>query len=592
MKNILKIFASGLFLMDVVPLAAQVPAGGKNCFSEGLAAFEIHGEGAEIQKIAEGHYRVAARGGFGQPWDAQWQAPVPCRVERGDVFLAEFHLRAVSSQAESAEVRSEFVFERAGEPWTKSASHPIRAGREWVHFFIPFSAVESYEPSGAQAIFRLGYEKPQVLELKDFHLWKYGRSRSLSDLPKTKVTYSGREADASWRKAAAERIERYRKADFKLQIQDEQDRPVKGANVRVELLRHRFGLGTAVSSQELLFGIYVDRRERYKKEIPALFTWATVENAFKWPAWEGEWGGQYGKENALKTAKWLKEQGLKLRGHVLVWPSWRNLPKRLQAFKDDPKRLRKEVIDHIRELTAAGRGLMDHWDVLNEPFDNHDLMDLLGEKEMVRWFQEARRGDPNAILFLNDYAILSGGGGNTAHRDHYEKTIRFLLKNGAPLDAIGMQGHFGLALTDPQDLLSILDRYATFGKPIWVTEYDIAIDDENLAADYTRDFYTILFSHPAVEGAVMWGFWDGAHWGENAPLFTRDWQWKKSGLAWKELFTKTWYTQETGASGSNGEISFRGFLGRYKVVAEKDGRRRSWEIDVAPKNEIFLLKGL
>ena len=62
---------------------------------------------------------------------------------------------------------------------------------------------------------------------------------------------------------------------------------------------------------------------------------------------------------------------------------------------------------------------------------------------MVDWFAAARRNLPGTPLFINDYSILSGGGQDVAHQDHYEATIAYLLEAGAPLDGIGMQGHFG-----------------------------------------------------------------------------------------------------------------------------------------------------
>ena len=80
-------------------------------------------------------------------------------------------------------------------------------------------------------------------------------------------------------------------------------------------------------------------------------------------------------------------------------------------------------------------------------------------------------------------AAAYGGGGTTGHRDHYEKMIQLLVDQGAPLDGIGMQGHFGSSLTSPDDLMEILDRYAKFEKEIAVTEYDIVIEDEATSTD-------------------------------------------------------------------------------------------------------------
>jgi hypothetical protein len=144
---------------------------------------------------------------------------------------------------------------------------------------------------------------------------------------------------------------------------------------------------------------------------------------------------------------------------------------------------------------------------------------------MVDWFKTARAAGQAPRLFINDHGILPGGGGDTPHRAHYESTIQFLIDEQAPLDAIGMQGHFGSQPTAPDEVLAILDRFARFGKPIMVTEYDITVDDEELAGQFTRDLLTALFSHPAVVGFVMWGFWDGST-GWERPLYRRDWSLK------------------------------------------------------------------
>jgi GH35 family endo-1,4-beta-xylanase len=231
------------------------------------------------------------------------------------------------------------------------------------------------------------------------------------------------------------------------------------------------------------------------------------------------------------------------------------------------------VEKRIRDVGAAMKGSLVHWDVVNEPYDNHDLQDLLGEEILVDWFKRARTVDPKAKLFLNDYGILPGGGADNGHRQHFEKTISFLLENKAPLDAIGIQGHFGTSITSPTDLLAQLDRYGRFGKPIWITEYDLLVEDEALAADYTRDFYTVLFSHPAVEGVVMWGFYDDLHWKKNAVMYRKDWSLKPAGKVYQDLFGAKWHTRVTLPSDAKGTAAVRGFMGRYRVTASAEGKQ-------------------
>jgi GH35 family endo-1,4-beta-xylanase len=194
---------------------------------------------------------------------------------------------------------------------------------------------------------------------------------------------------------------------------------------------------------------------------------------------------------------------------------------------------------------------------------------------MVDWFKLVRSIDPKPKLFINDFAILNGGGGTTAHRDHYEKMIQLLVDKGAPFDGIGMQGHFGTSLTSPDDLMAILDRYAKFKKSIAVTELDVVIDDEELAGNYVRDFYTVLFSHPAVTTVVMWGFWDTNHWKKNAVMYRDDWSLKPGGQAYKDLVLGKWKTQAEGTTNAKGVFKTRGFKGNYEIVVKAGGDSRT-----------------
>lgn len=44
------------------------------------------------------------------------------------------------------ECKTEFVFERTLTPWTKSVDYPVSAGKDWMQFFVGFTAAESYAP--------------------------------------------------------------------------------------------------------------------------------------------------------------------------------------------------------------------------------------------------------------------------------------------------------------------------------------------------------------------------------------------------------------------------------------------------------------
>lgn len=68
-------------------------------------------------------------------------------------------------------------------------------------------------------------------------------------------------------------------------------------------------------------------------------------------------------------------------------------------------------------------------------------------------------------LYYNDYAGLVRGGHPTAHKDHYEKTIKYLTANKAPtsrqLTALGFKDTLGhWALLTPR---SVYSRNSTAG---------------------------------------------------------------------------------------------------------------------------------
>jgi GH35 family endo-1,4-beta-xylanase len=554
--------------------------------ARGLEELALHGEGKRVE-LSLVHvagqpfskaFRATVREKSTNPWDVQLQARTAAKVDKGDVLLATFYFRTEWAPVESGEGQSEFVFELARDPWTKSTSFPVKAARHWKKIHVPFVAEASYGSGEAQVIFRLGYDV-QTVEIGGLSVENFGTSVSLASLPTTKLEYPGMEPGAAWRAAAEARIETLRKAELRVTVKDKTGKPVPGAEVSARHAKHAFGFGTCVPAH-LLVGPQAD--EKFKALVPELFNVVTLENDLKWQPLAGDWGSSYTLERAKAGVAWARERGLAVRGHVLVWPGWRNLPKSLRDFENDPARLRAEVTRHVRELTGAMKGSLVHWDVVNEPFDNHELLDIVGNDEMVSWFKDARAADPLAKLFINDYAILSGGGGTTPHREHYEKTIALLVEKGAPLDGIGMQGHFGTSLTGPEDMLQILDRFARFGKTIWVTEYDVVIDDAKLAGDFTRDFYTTLFSHPAVGGVVMWGFWDGSHWKNNAPLYAKDWSEKPAGRAYRELVLGRWRSAASGRTDEKGAFATRGFHGEYEITVTIGTRKKAVRAVLAP----------
>jgi hypothetical protein len=149
-----------------------------------------------------------------------------------------------------------------------------------------------------------------------------------------------------------------------------------------------------------------------------------------------------------------------------------------------------------------------------------------------------------------------------------------------------MQSHFNNTLTPPDRVYEILDRFAALGLDIKITEFDINSTDEAAQADYTRDYLTICFSHPAVKGFYKWGFWEGRHWRPNAAMFRRDWSEKPNAQAWRDLIYKDWWTTADGTTGEEGKYAVRAFQGTHAVEVEHGGRARRQTITLGAEGAV------
>lgn len=504
-------------------------------------------------------------------WDFGVQWRIGRAVAQGEVLVLRFRARTVSAKTESGAGIILPFFERSAPPFKKSLEKKMEPSREWREYVIPFKAVEAYGADESAIGFHLGFQE-QTIELANLTLDSFGTDFDIRQIADTVPKYRGIEPDAAWRDAARERIEKIRKGDLQIRVVDESGSPVSGAAVEVRMKRHAFGWGSAVVASRILQqGADGDR---YREVIEQCFNRVVFENDLKFWAWQD----LQRRERVFAASDWLRERCIEIRGHCLVWPSWRNSPKHLKDWASEPEKIRDYFHEHIRDEVTAMRGRLVDWDVVNEPYDNNDITKLLGGDEAIaEWFRLARECDPAARLYLNDYGILSAEGLDTAHHDALESLLRFLIENKVPLDGIGLQSHFGNEPTPPDRMLAILDRFGKLGLPITITEHDTDNEDESLQADFTRDFLTTVFSHPSVDAVLTWGFWERAHWRPAAAYYRADWSPKPAGQVWLDLVMRDWWTNHDAKTAADGTITLRGFCGDYAITARRGDKSKTVE---------------
>lgn len=487
-------------------------------------------------------------------------------VKKGDVIQAIVTMRTVYARQETGESSAYFYFQRAVDPWEKSLRTQLCGGSEWKTYSLPF--VQTVDLKAGEAVAALAFGTlRQKVQISKIEVVNYHQNCKLEDLPVTRLTYAGREADAQWRKDALQRIEKLRTAPLTVNVVDANGKPLKGAEVEIKMRRSAFIWGTAVGESTLAGDDAIS--QKYKETLKSLFNTAVIENGFKGGGWYWE---DTRKQQTLKAFNWLEDNGFRQRGHNLVWPGWKFNPRSVRMIAErDTAAFNRFVLGQFRERMAVTKGKVIAWDVVNEMMHEKDFFPYLPKDVVVDWFKEAKRLDPDAQLFINDYAMMNGTHSPIVIKEYID-LIKDLRSKGAPIEAAGVQGHIGTQPRSPIQIISDFDLFYKEGIPVQITEFDINTDDEELQADYTRDFLIACYSHPACEGITLWGFWQKRHWKPQAAMYRADWTEKENGRIWRELVCDQWATHWIKKSDKKGTATGKAHLGEYDVTIRYKGK--------------------
>lgn len=306
-------------------------------------------------------------------------------------------------------------------------------------------------------------------------------------------------------------------------------------------------------------GVAVNMRNISNPEQIAIikkdFNSITAENDMKPQPTEPAYG-QFNWENADKIANFCRSNGIKLRGHCLMWHAqigeW--------MYKDEKgdlvskEKLFQNMKHHITAIVERYKDVVYAWDVVNEaisdggwqggrrgmgehpsPYRNSPLYQIAGDEFIKKAFIYAREADPNVLLFYNDYNAADPG-----KRDRIYNMVKSMKEEGVPIDGIGMQGHYNVYGPSMEDVDAALTKYSTIVKHIHITELDIRANQEmggqlNFSRDggnisqvvktlqedqYARLFKVLRKHKDVVDNVTFWNLSDRDSWlgARNYPL--------------------------------------------------------------------------
>lgn len=362
-------------------------------------------------------------------------------------------------------------------------------------------------------------------------------------------------------------IKRYRQGVLTIQA-------APGTEVTVRQQRHEFGFGAALANQMFSERTPAEQRERYLAAFLTNFNCAVTENALKWHDMEPV-RGQVNYRTVDAILAWTGQNGIPLRGHNIFWGIPNRVQPWLKAMPDDE--LRETLKNRALDVGRRYQGRFSEYDLNNEMIHGNYYEQRLGTNitlQMARW---VRDGDSEAVLYLNDYDILTG-----RRLNDYLRQIRSLLDQGVPIGGIGVQGHLHGDAFDADALHNALQKLSEFKLPIKVTEFNfpgqrskyyeqrgarLSSEEENAKAQAIVEYYRICFAYPQVKAVLMWGFWEGANWIPVSSMYARDWTPLPAAQAYRDLVFRQWWTEWSGRTDANGKCAVRAFYGKHLVKA-------------------------
>lgn len=236
---------------------------------------------------------------------------------------------------------------------------------------------------------------------------------------------------------------------------------------------------------------------------------------------------------------------MKVRGHCLVWhnqvPNWIFLDNKGNDVNRDVLLDRME--EHITIMMQRYKKQVYCWDVVNEAaedkgadiFRQSKWYKIIGPDFIERAFWFARKADPDAKLFYNDYNCTSP----EKSRKIYNIAKR-LKDHGDFIDGIGMQGHWNIYNPSFDRIMDTIDLFSSLGLKIQITELDMSM---YLFEDTTKEFkqptdemiwlqqerFEGIFKifrdyRDIITGVTFWGVADDYTWLDNFPVKGRkDW---------------------------------------------------------------------
>ena len=216
------------------------------------------------------------------------------------------------------------------------------------------------------------------------------------------------------------------------------------------------------------------------------------------------------------------------------------------------------------------------------PFGYNEAIDIYREV-----FDYTKTNYPSLQLFSTDYVSLDMGGYRYIAENRWKQILMDI--NTSSIDGIGFQSHLKYAIP-PETIYELLNGFDAYADAFKITEFDFVGVDPAIRADYLKDFMTITFSHPKMNGFQMWGFRDRHSWNlYNRPILDNEGNLKTSGQVYEDLVFNQWWTNTSTTTNSIGMTTIAAFKGQHSIMANYEGALATANVELTDDKTVQIV---
>jgi len=230
---------------------------------------------------------------------------------------------------------------------------------------------------------------------------------------------------------------------------------------------------------------------------------------------------------------------IKVVGHTLLWhsqiPDWQR-----QMANQSREAALAAMRQYISDVAGRYAGKIYSWDVLNEGINaggdwktalrsENPWYKSIGADFVYEGFLAARKADPNAILYYNDYNLNDYTKALSVRDMVRDVNAQYLKAHGGDrllIEGIGMQGHYNTDVT-AGSVRNSINLFRPLGVKISISELDVLsqtwgeYSGNNEPAGYGKSmaaglygelFRVFLENADIIERVTFWGCFDEQSW--------------------------------------------------------------------------------